>query len=135
MRDNRQGLACHKAAATSNNFVIATKCERSNDSSCNVALRLINSIFSPSRANVNLNHAQFKTDRGHWVIKLLNHLLGAGTVICGIVKRTVWFAFACNQKVKKNDKREIVVEEGIRSHTIKHMSVSNASGAKTNTSS
>ena len=36
--------------------------------------------------------------------------------------------------MKKNYKREVVAEEGIRSYKIKHMRVSNSSGAKINVS-
>lgn len=81
VRDNRQGLTCHAAASTSNNFVIGTEYERSNDTACSAALRLINNIFSPSGADVNLNHVQFNMDRGYWVFRIIAYLLGAGVVI------------------------------------------------------
>ena len=45
VRDNYQGLACHKAASVSNNFVIGTQCERLNDTSSTTCLRLVNNIF------------------------------------------------------------------------------------------
>ena len=52
--------------------------EQSNDTMHAAALRLINEIFSPSGAIVNLNHVHVNMDRGYWVFKLLSFFLAAG---------------------------------------------------------
>ena len=66
MRDTRQGLTCHAAALTSHNFVLGTQHERSNDTTSSATLKLVNDMFSPSRATADLNRFRVNIDRGCW---------------------------------------------------------------------
>ena len=80
VRDNRQGLICHAAASTSNNFIIGTEYECSNDTACSATIRLVINIFSPSRACANSNHTHVSINRGYWIFKIIIYLLEAGAV-------------------------------------------------------
>ena len=67
VRDNRQGMTCHTAAATYVNLGLGLEHERANDVTFSTTLILIKNIFSPSRVAVVLNHALVHMDRGHWL--------------------------------------------------------------------
>ena len=65
-----------------------------------VALRLINSAFSPSGTTINLNYVHASTDRCCWLFK---YFFGTNGVVQGTVKRGGWFPFACGQKKGKHE--------------------------------
>ena len=97
VRDNRQGLTCHAAASTCNNFVLGTQYERLNDTTFSATLILFNDVFSTSGSTADLNHVHVSMDRGYWACKILTFFLSSGAVIWGTVKRVPWFPFTYGQ--------------------------------------
>ena len=79
-RGSLQGMTCYTSESTSVNFVLGVEHERANDATCSAALRLIKSIFSPSRETVMLNHVQAHMDRGCWMHASLCFFARVGVV-------------------------------------------------------
>lgn len=117
-KDNRKGIVIHTAISTGAQVPINGTVERVRDSAVSCFTRMIQFLFHRDGGgednHPNLLNVLIGSDRGYMLVALVfSFLIHCGCRVIGTTKRVVQgWPFTFNQKVKKDDKRKMIDENG-----------------------
>lgn len=110
---NRKGLNAHTAVSTGANVPLGIVFERTNDSTKNCFVRLLDHLFSRN-GSTDLQNVSVHSDRGYMLPDLVfQYLLSCGADVVGTVKRMAQcWPFTYDQNLKASDKRTLIDKKG-----------------------
>ena len=100
--NRRKGIIGHTAMSPATLLTYGVIWEQDGDSSHDCYVRLVKTIFGNKPK---LDRVTFCSDRGYWILKLLEYLLENGADVHGTVRRQHWCEFTCDQELKVGDPR------------------------------
>jgi len=109
LSDRRKGIVGHTAVSPATLLTLGVCWEMEGESSYDCYVKLVKEIFG---ANPTLDKVTFCSDRGYWILKVLNYLLENGGDVHGTIRCQDWYTFTYDTDLKAGDPRTNINKAG-----------------------